>query len=218
MIRPLSLFLSAVLCLAATAAWPQAKTSGLSEQDRQVVERVQSYLDGIKTVKAEFLQVASNGQTAEGELWIKRPGKMRVEYGPPVEDLLVATGIYLIRYDAEMQQSTYLPLGSSPASVLLDERLDLDEHVDVLQVQRTENLIHVEVRQKDAPESGSIFLSFTKDPLRLAEWTVINGNGQSTNVRLIDPEFNVELEDDLFYYMEPTPGWDPNKPRSAGPL
>jgi len=209
----------ATLGLASAGPWAavaaQSKPAGLSQQDWDDVLRFQDYLDTIETMKSEFVQVASNGGTAEGTMWLERPGRLRVEYEPPIDDLLVATGVYLIRYDAEMQQSTYLPLDSTPAAVLLDRELDLTEHVEVLQVQRTEQLIHIEVRDKDAPEAGSIYLSFSKDPMQLAEWTVVDARGQSTNVRLIQPEFNVELPDDLFFYMEPTPGWDPDNPNAG---
>lgn len=213
----LALGTAAVLPIAApwSPAAAQDKPAGLSQQDWDDVLRLQDYLDTIETVETDFIQVASNGAAAEGTMWIKRPGRMRVEYEPPVEDLLVATGIYLIRYDAEMEQSTYLPLDSTPASVLLDEHLDLTEHAEVVQVQRTQDLIHIEVRDKDAPEAGTIFLSFSKDPMQLAEWTVVDAQGRSTNVRLIQPEFNAELPDDLFFYMQPTPGWDPDNPNAG---
>jgi outer membrane lipoprotein-sorting protein len=219
MMRLAACLIAAGLGLAAGAGWnpvgAQQTPDRLSEQDREDVQRFQDHLDTIETLRSDFVQIASNGSRVEGTLWIKRPGRMRVEYAPPIEDLLVATGIYLIRYDAEMQQSTYLPLDSTPASVLLDEELDLTEHVEVLQVQRTERLIHIQVRDRDSPEAGSLFLSFSKDPIRLAEWTVVDAQGQATNVQLVQPQFNLELPGDLFYYIEPTPGWDPDNPNAG---
>ncbi len=209
----------AALGLASAGPWApaaaQEKPAGISQQDWDDVLRVQDTLDAIETVRSGFVQLASNGAIARGTLWLARPGRLRVEYEPPIDDLLVATGVYLIRYDAEMRQSTYLPLDSTPAAVLLDKELSLTEHVEVLQVQRTEQLIHIEVRDTDAPEAGSIFLSFSKDPMQLAEWTVVDAQGGSTNVRLIQPEFNIELPDDLFFYAEPTPGWDPDNPNAG---
>lgn len=216
MIRLLAALVAIGLALGTAPAGAQERPDHINAQDWEDVLRFQDYLNGVRTVRSDFVQIIPQGQDLrriEGTLHIKRPGgKMRVEYEPPIDDLLVSTGIYLIRYDAEMEQSTYLPLRASPASVLLEDELILTEHVNVQGVVRSDNLIHIEISRDGTGESGSIVLSFSKDPMQLAQWTVIDPQGTATEVRLVEPEFNVELSDDLFTYMQPTPGWDPDNP------
>ena len=49
----------------------------LTEQDSKDINRVKDYLEGLSTLKSEFLQVASNGSVASGKLFLSRPGDSR---------------------------------------------------------------------------------------------------------------------------------------------
>ena len=52
--------------------------------------RITTYLDGLRTMKAHFLQVAPSGAITQGTVWLDRPGRMRFQYDPPSPLLLVA--------------------------------------------------------------------------------------------------------------------------------
>ena len=78
----------------AEAAGPRRAT--LSPQDRADVERAETYLNQITTLKARFLQLAPHGGQAEGTAYFSRPGRMRLQYDPPSPMLVVADGTFLI--------------------------------------------------------------------------------------------------------------------------
>ena len=98
---------------AGTAAAPEP--APLSAGEQALVGRIEAYFNGVRTMRARFLQSASTGQVAEGTVALQRPGRMRIEYDPPVPVLIVADGTWLIYHDRGLNQISYLPLGSTPA-------------------------------------------------------------------------------------------------------
>src|SRR5690242_12984618 len=103
----------------------------LTPQDRTDIARIEAYLNGLKTVKARFLQVAPDGSTSEGIAWIERPGRMRFQYDPPSPLLLVAGHGLVVFHDRLLQQTTNIPLGSTPLGLLLRDNLRLSGDVTV---------------------------------------------------------------------------------------
>jgi outer membrane lipoprotein-sorting protein len=83
------------------AAPPRA--AALNPDQKADVDRVQSYLNGIRTLASRFQQYSGEGNHATGQLWLERPGRMRFEYDPPVPLLLVANGKNIFYYDKELQ-------------------------------------------------------------------------------------------------------------------
>ena len=86
-----------------------ASPSGLSVDEKITVKRVEKYLNELFTLKSRFLQATSTGNYTEGTLYLSRPGKMRIEYDPPAQLLIVADGTWLIYNDIELDQITHLP-------------------------------------------------------------------------------------------------------------
>ena len=82
------------LALAAAPAW-----AALTPEEAEAVSKVQRYLNGISTLQSRFVQISSNGAYAEGEVFIRRPGRMRFEYDPPHPVLLIADGTNLLYYE-----------------------------------------------------------------------------------------------------------------------
>src|SRR5438876_2913695 len=113
-LRAVLLALPLVVGAASLAVAAPLKPAQLSEQDRADVQRVQQYLNGIKTMSARFTQY-SDGGTADGVFYVQRPGNMRFEYDAPTPYMLLANGTWVIYYDKSLDQVTYLPINSTPA-------------------------------------------------------------------------------------------------------
>jgi outer membrane lipoprotein-sorting protein len=97
----------------------------LSAADQAVVSQAETFLNNQKAITANFLQVAADGSTRTGKAWLERPGKMRFEYDPPDKQLLVAGYGLLVYVDPDLNQTTNIPLGSTPLGILLDKHVDL---------------------------------------------------------------------------------------------
>ncbi len=72
----------APLLLAAPAARAQPAFRR-HRRTRPTCARIETYLDGLRTLKANFLQVAPNGATSQGTVWLERPGRMRFQMTRP---------------------------------------------------------------------------------------------------------------------------------------
>lgn len=190
----------------AAASTQTAALRDLSEQDRKDVARIQDYLNGISTVRAGFVQEAPDGSVAQGKIYLSRPGKLRVEYDPPVPILMIATGIWLIYYDGELEQATYLPLRSTPLAFLLKDNISLETDVNVADLERRAGLLRLTVTEADdaGGSKGVVTLTFSDTPLELKAWVLRDAQGQSTRLALLDPRFGVEIPAERFYFVAPS--------------
>ena len=60
---------------------------------------ISAYLNGLTTVEADFTQVNADGTISTGKIYIKRPGRVRFEYGPPDRSLVIAGGQNVAIFD-----------------------------------------------------------------------------------------------------------------------
>ena len=199
------LLLAAVLLAIPNLALAAAPVPArLSADERALVGRIEAYFNGVRTMRARFLQAASNGQTAEGAVALQRPGRMRIEYDPPVPVLIVADGTWLIYHDRGVNQISYLPLGSTPAGILVEDRIDLDGGaLTITDFSRTAGIIRITVVRTATPADGSLTLVFSERPLELQQWRVIDAQGVATTVSLSEIETGVKLDPELFRFVDP---------------
>src|SRR5271154_6463274 len=114
------------MCLSGIApALAQTAPLVQTPADQALISQVETYLNDQKGLTANFLQVAADGSTRTGKAWLQRPGKMRFEYDPPDKQLLVAGYGLLVYHDPELNQTTNIPLGSTPLGMLLAKHVDL---------------------------------------------------------------------------------------------
>lgn len=212
------LLLAALLALAfpfavfAPPAFAKPVPAKLSADDRQELGRVEGYLNEIGTLKGRFLQVAPSGATSEGDLYLSRPGKLRLQYDPPVPILVVATGTWLVYHDSELKQTSYVLLNSTPAGILVRRNLVLEGgDVTVTRVERKAGLTAVSLVQTEDAAAGEITLVFTQQPFQLRQWKVKDPQGQITTVSLFDAQPGVALDGKLFEFADPKAS-QPNAP------
>jgi len=189
--------------LSLTAAAPEAfakKPKGitLSPEDQKDVDRIEDYLNGLTSVEARFQQYAPNQGLAFGKIYLRRPGRLRVDYDPPSKVLLVADGIALSYYDAELNNLSQVPLYLSPMWFLLKDKVKLGGDVTITSFQRAPGAFQIGLVQTDEPDAGSGLLEFGDRPLELRQWTITDNKNQEIRVALYDAQFGVQLANELF--------------------
>ncbi len=181
------------------------------ETDRADVDKAENYLNGITTLKARFLQVGPDGGTAEGTVLMSRPGRLRLDYDPPSPIQVYADGNFLIYFDKQLKQVSYVGLDSSPAGILVRAKVKLDaEDLKVTKVSHQPGILNVTVIKASDPGQGRITLVFTQSPFQLRQWQVTDPQGQVTTVSLFDAETGLALDKDLFYFKDPSLGHGPD--------
>ena len=187
---------------AAQAAGP--RRAALSAQDKADIARAEEYLNGITTLKARFLQISANGGQAEGTVYLSRPGRMRLQYDPPSPMLVVADGTFLIVYDKELGEPSYLPLDSTPAGILVRDNVKLDgKDVIVTKVLRLPGVLNISMVEADDVGQGELTLVFSEAPFALRQWRVVDAQGSTTTVSLYEAQNGLKLDPKLFEFKNP---------------
>lgn len=204
-----AVFASAVVT-GARAEGPRAAV--LSDADAAAVQQVQAYLNGLRSLKARFLQIAANGQTASGTAWLERPGRMRFAYDPPSPLLLVAGHGLVVFHDAKLGQTTNIPTGQTPLGLLLADQISLTGRVTVTDFARPPGQIALTLVRTASPGDGSLTLLLNAAPLQLTGWSLVDAQGQETRIRLSDIELGGTFPEKLFTYIDPSLMGDPPLP------
>ena len=191
--------LSGVLAAVAAAALAQTREPRpLSDKDLSDIARVETYLNGLTTVQSRFIQSSSEGNIARGEVFISRPGKLRFEYDPPTPVLLVADGLFLVYVDKELEQISQIPISSTPLGILIDKQIKFGDKAEVIDVKRDPGILRVTSRMIEEPEAGTVTMVFSEAPLALRQWTIVDAQGTSIRVALLDPRRGMPLDGELF--------------------
>jgi outer membrane lipoprotein-sorting protein len=192
---------AAPLALAAVAPAPALAqaASGLTQ--------VQAHLRAVDTMTARFTQTDRRGRSLSGTLSLKRPGKIRFDYGRSANMLIVGDGRALTFVDYDVGQRQRWPIDDSPLSVLLNPRQDLARFARV--VRDDDQVLMIEARDSRRREFGTITIAFAKVPnapagLMLQGWNTVDAQNHLTSVRLSSQRFNVPVADSLFTYRNPT--------------
>ena len=195
-----TLLLTALLC--PRAAHAQAPAA-LTAQDRADIARVETYLNGLHTLKARFMQIAPDGRSSEGQAWLERPGRMRFQYDPPAPFLLIAGHGLLVFNDRQLNQTSNLPLDRTPLGILLRDDVQLSGDITVSRITRLPGQLQVTLFRTATPNEGTLTLVFADNPLALRQWSVLDAQRQETRISLFDVALGGTFDQSLFAFVDP---------------
>lgn len=166
--------------------------------------RLKAHITTVQTMTANFVQTDARGRSAAGTLQMKRPGKIRFQYGSG-DLLLVADGRTLTMVDYQVGQKSSWPLNRTPLGVLLSGSPNLKGRAQVVP---SDNPQVVSVRARDPSQYGSLTLVFLRSAsapggLQLYGWTAIDAQNRRTTVKLSNVRYNVAVPESAFSYAQP---------------
>lgn len=190
-------YLAPLIALAATPALAAPADLALVEQ----------HLAQAQSMTARFVQSDARGRQMTGTLQLKRPGRIRFDYGSNAQMLLVADGTRLSFIDYAVGQKSSWPIAKSPMAVLLSPNPDIGRIARIMP-QNDDRILVVRARDPRRPEFGTLLLAFTRAAnapggLRLEGWTAIDAQNKRTTVKLADQRYNVAIPETAFTYAEP---------------
>lgn len=193
--RILTLFIAAALTLYAGAVSAQPLTLG----------QISTYLNQLQTAQGGFTQINQDGSLSTGQIYIKRPGRIRFEYNPPAQSLVLASAGTVAIFDPRSNTGPeQYPLSRTPLSIILAENVDLERARMVTNVVSDDATTTVTAQDPDNPGYGSIQMVFTANPVELRQWIVTDDLGAETTVILNDLESGVNISSVLFNITEET--------------
>ncbi|PHQ60147.1 MAG: hypothetical protein COC03_02895 [Robiginitomaculum sp.] len=164
----------------------------------QDLARIDAAMNNTASFSGRFAQYGSDGSFSQGQVYLKRPGKIRFEYDAPAQLLMVSDGVTLTQIDKALDTKDRVPLKSTPLAFFLAETVKLEDDVEVISLQKTINAISVTAKDGSGQMDGTITMIFDPNTLALREWVVHDGFGQQTKILLSDLRYNERLNPRLF--------------------
>jgi len=158
-----------------------------------------AYLNGITTAEFEFSQINDDGSVSQGKIYIKRPGRMRFEYNPPNNALVLASAGRLAIFDDKGNQDPVIyPLKRTPLAIILAKNIDLASSPMVVGHEVEGAVTVVSVEDPGHPDQGRVELVFIGPEPVLRQWVVRDANGGTTTMILGDFQTGMALGSSLF--------------------
>lgn len=160
-------------------------TLGQAQADKIPLADLSAYLNRLTTAETDFTQIYADGSIATGKLYIKRPGRVRFEYAPPDQSLVLASAGSVAIFDAKSNQAPeQYPLRRTPLNLILARDVNLGRAKMVVGHVEDGTSTRVRAQDPDNPEYGTIDLVFTADPVTLRQWVITDDLGQQITVIL----------------------------------
>lgn len=202
--KKLILLLSLLFPLSAAPAYADmVAPAQLSDNDKAEVRRIETYLNNLKNVSADFLQVDDAGGMMHGQIMISRPGKMKVTYNDN-KDFIIADGSFVHIWDASLKSQTNVPQGDSLAEFILRDPVRMAGDVTITKIQHFPAKIEITLVQTKDPGQGSLTLVFEDRPLKLRQWKVLDAQGRTTGVNLENMSEGAVFPTNTFTFVAPS--------------
>jgi outer membrane lipoprotein-sorting protein len=183
------------------AAAPSNSADGitLDAHQKDIIDKVSSYFSGIHTLQGSFLQTSSDNRRMKGKFYLSRPGRFRFDYARPSRQIVISDGQYLAVEDLDLNTEDRVELDQTPFRLLLQSDVDLIRDAQIMEVQRSDDLIVVALQDKDPDAGGQIKLFLaTKPDLELKAWSTKDAQGIETRIEVSDLAKGVQLDAELF--------------------
>lgn len=182
-----------------------APKSAAKDQQQVQLVKIQAYLNGIGTLRANFSQNNPDGTTVFGKMYLKRLsqtnfGKLRLDYAAPSQIKIIANGETLRHEDGQTQEVNEYPIDSTPASFLLRHTIDFSTNLKVKKMETKGEDIYLTLSRPGDDGVTLVLVFVTRPMLRLQGWTVVDAQANQTQVTLKDVEIGIPLEENLFKF------------------
>lgn len=162
------------------------------------LNEISRYLNGLKTVVADFTQVNADGSVTPGRVFIQRPGRVRFEYKGD-STLVLASGGQVAVFDKKSNTGAQqYPLSRTPLNIILAENVNLGRNGSVIGHSERKNTTVVTAQDPQHPEYGNIQMVFTASPTELRQWVVTDDKGKKTTVILGEMQKGVQIPPSRF--------------------
>ena len=156
---------------------------------------IKDYLGDIRTLSARFSQTDYMGEIMTGDLYLKKPGKIRFSYDPPNYLQIVSKQQAILIFDPKNRGTgplTY-PLSYTPLGFLIKNDLSslIGENDESFELN---DLIFLKIRNPQYQLS----IEFNKDPVSITGWEFKNQMGEIVKIRLKDIRKNNYISDEIF--------------------
>ena len=143
---------------------------------------VKNYLDDLKTLSADFVQVSENGDIRKGKIYINLPGKLRISYEEPNDLLITSMGFWLVVQNRKLKQTNNYPVSKTPLNIFLNQKLDLDNSNYNMKFNEEDGVVTLKFLNNKEMVGTSFELFFKTNPVQLKKWVITDELDNKTSV------------------------------------
>ncbi len=174
-------------------------TTALNDQQRDIINRVNTYLSRTQTLTGNFVQVGPDGSRSKGDFFIVKPGRVRFEYDAPSPISIVADGQTVVVRDRNLATQDVYPLSQTPLRFLLADRVNLQKDTNLVAVYADDVFVTVVVEEKNGLVGTSrLMIMFSAKDMQLKQWTVTDPQGYDTTVAVYNLDTSKQPDPSLF--------------------
>ena len=162
------------------------------------VSRAEAWFDDISTMRADFIQVASDGTTATGQLHLRRPHRMKVIYDLEEPLILLTTPVWLHVDRPDDKTVTSYPISETPLSLILQEKVLLRSQEFTTTHLVRDGITRITLKRDVGEAAGELTLEFTNQPFVLRRWMIRDAADVATTVTLQNMRFGHRYENKFF--------------------
>lgn len=182
-------------------------------EEQAIVDAIQKSYDATATFKAFFTQKAyikimDQVQETKGDVYIKKPGKMKWVYSSPDPQVLISNNKVLWLYLPDEKQVNKIPVenvySNNTPALFLAGKGKLMESFNIFQVIRDENKISlVMVPKRDDMNLEKVVLFADQKNYQIIGSAVYDKLGNKTEIFFSQIEANLNLPEEMFQFKAP---------------
>ena len=170
----------------------------ISGAQADAVGRAEAWFNNISTMKADFIQVASDGTTATGEMHLRRPHRMKIIYDLEEPLVLLTTRVWLHVDRPNEKTVTSYPINETPLSLILQGNVQLRSPEFTTRHAADNGIVSITLVKDTGEGAGELKLEFTEKPFELRRWTIRDAADVTTTVTLQNMRFDHDYENKFF--------------------
>ncbi|MBI4383104.1 MAG: outer membrane lipoprotein chaperone LolA [Nitrospinae bacterium] len=184
-----------------------------ASEEQSAVDSIQKAYENTRTFRAFFVQKAyvkmmDRVQETQGEVYIKKPGKMKWVYSAPDPQVLISNNKLLWLYVPEDRQANKMPVdnvySSNTPALFLAGKGKLTESFIVSQVVRNEDQITVVmVPKREDLNLEKMVLQADGKNYQIVGSTVYDKLGNKTEIEFNNIQVNMDLPEEMFQFKVP---------------
>lgn len=190
-----------------TPSWPSAASTapaplnGAARAD--TLAQASAALNRVRNIQGRFAQIAPDGSRTAGQFYLSRGqgnrmGRLRFEYDPPTQFLVVADGANVATIDRTLRSTTRVGINETPLQYLLKPNINLERDTRVTAVARVGSDVAITVRDRANKVEGALTLYFDAQSYGLKAWEVMDAARSTTRVTLTESRVAQSLSPRLF--------------------
>lgn len=184
-----------------------------NNSEQTIVNKIQKKYQSVRTFQAEFEQksfvkMINRTEIAQGNVQIKKPGKMKWVYNDPDPQVLISNQKNLWFYTPEDKQATKMPIESiyssnTPALFLAGQGV-LTNIFNVTEVVAGENIYTATLFPKEAKNDlNHLIIRVNKNSYQIIGITVYDELGNKTQIKFRNIRINEQIAESTFDFIVP---------------